>query len=44
MKAEVRMEKSAAMLLLHVTIKGEVTVECDRCLGDLRLPVIIQAT
>ena len=37
MKAEVRMEKSAAMLLLHVTIKGEVTVECDRCLGDLRL-------
>lgn len=39
MKAEVRMEKSAAMLLLHVTIKGEVTVECDRCLGDLRLPV-----
>ncbi len=25
MKAEVRMEKSAAMLLLHVTIKGEVT-------------------
>ena len=39
MKAEVRMEKSAAMLLLHVTIEGEVTVECDRCLGDLRLPV-----
>ena len=29
MKAEVRMEKSAAMLLLHVTIKGEVTVECS---------------
>ena len=25
MKAEVRMEKSAAMLLLHVTIEGEVT-------------------
>lgn len=39
MKAEVRMEKSAAMLLLHVTIEGEVTVECDRCLGDLQLPV-----
>ena len=33
------MDKSAAMLLLEVAIKGEVTVACDRCLGDLRLPV-----
>lgn len=39
LQADVTMDKSAAMLLLEVTIKGEVTVPCDRCLGDLRLPV-----
>ena len=37
--ATVELEKSATMLLLHVLIRGEVAVECDRCLGELRLPV-----
>ena len=35
----VEMEKSATMLLLDFHITGTVIVECDRCLGDLELPV-----
>ncbi len=36
---EVELEKSASMLMLSFVIDGEVTVECDRCLDDLLLPV-----
>ena len=35
----VEMDKSATMLLLDFNIAGTVTVECDRCLGELELPV-----
>lgn len=36
---KVEMDKSASMLVLCVTIIGEVRVECDRCLDELKLPV-----
>lgn len=38
-KVSVNMEKSATMLMLDFSITGTVTVECDRCLEDLALPV-----
>lgn len=37
--AKVVLDKSATMLVLDVTIRGTVTTECDRCLGELSLPV-----
>lgn len=37
--AGVDVNKSASMLQMEVSIRGDVTVECDRCLGDLSLPV-----
>ncbi len=36
---EVDLEKAATMLQLSFRIEGEVTVECDRCLDDLSIPV-----
>lgn len=38
-RAKVRMERTEAQLALDVTITGEVTVPCDRCLEDCRIPV-----
>lgn len=35
----VELLKAASMLTLDVSIRGEVTVECDRCLDDCILPV-----
>lgn len=40
--AKVTMTKGASMLTLDVAISGEVTVECDRCLDELQLPVEIE--
>lgn len=40
--AKVTMTKGANMLTLDVVISGEVKVECDRCLDELRLPVEIE--
>ncbi len=35
----VDLERSGSMLRLDVRMEGEVTVPCDRCLEDCRLPV-----
>ncbi len=32
-------KSGTSSVILDITAKGEVTVECDRCLGDLVLPV-----
>ncbi len=37
--AEVMLDKQSAVMQLSVTIRGTVTVVCDRCLDDLPLPV-----
>lgn len=39
LKASIDMLKSATMLTFDVSIRGEVTVACDRCLEDCILPV-----
>lgn len=39
LQVEVNLDKSATMLLLDISIDGEVTVACDRCLGSVELPV-----
>lgn len=36
---QIDMQKSDTLLLLDITIEGEVTVECDRCLEDLNVPI-----
>ena len=36
---EVGVEKSGRFIGVDCEIDGDVTVTCDRCLGDLRLPV-----
>ena len=40
--AKVTLTKGASVLTLDVVISGEVTVECDRCLDELHLPVEIE--
>lgn len=39
LKIDIDIDKSATILVLDVYIDGTVTVECDRCLGDVELPV-----
>ncbi len=36
---EVDLDKGASAMLLSFVIEGDVTVECDRCLDDLSIPV-----
>ena len=36
---EAKMERMEHMLMFTFTLKGEVTTMCDRCLGDLVVPV-----
>jgi uncharacterized metal-binding protein YceD (DUF177 family) len=36
---DVRIEKSGRYLGVDCEIEGEVTVECDRCLDDLMVPI-----
>ncbi len=38
-EVEVLLRRHATMLRIAVAIRGEVVVECDRCLGDYALPV-----
>ena len=38
----VKAEKSGRFAGLDLSIEGTVVVECDRCLGDLTLPVSVQ--
>lgn len=38
-KVSVQVTKAASMLTLDVQIRGEVVVECDRCLDDCNLPI-----
>lgn len=42
--AVAEVDKSASMLIMDVSIMGEVTTECDRCLGELSLPVDYEGT
>ena len=36
---EVKLEKSERMLMFHFTFSGQVQTQCDRCLGELDVPV-----
>ena len=36
---EVRVEKSGRYLGVECEVEGEVVVECDRCLEDLKMPI-----
>lgn len=36
---EVKLEKSERMLMFHFTFSGQVQTQCDRCLGELEVPV-----
>ena len=38
------MTKQASLLTLDFTMKGDVEVACDRCLGEFRMPVDYQGT
>lgn len=37
--AEVVLKKQSALLILDLSVKGEVTLQCDRCLDDYRQPI-----
>ncbi len=39
LKAEVIMKKSSLLMELTVNLSGAVITVCDRCLGDLELPI-----
>jgi uncharacterized protein len=39
LKATVTLKKSSRMLEFHFSIEGEVGTFCDRCLGNLNIPV-----
>lgn len=36
---DVKLEKKERMMMFYFTYSGEVTTTCDRCLGEMRLPV-----
>jgi uncharacterized metal-binding protein YceD (DUF177 family) len=38
-KIEAKMERLAQMLMFEFSLKGEVTTLCDRCLGEMTVPV-----
>ena len=42
--AGLSLEKQERMIILHFSIKGNVVVQCDRCLEDLDYPVDIDET
>ena len=37
--ASIEMKSSNAETILHIKLEGNVTVECDRCLDDLVIPI-----
>ena len=40
--ASASVEKSGRYLGVDCEVTGEVTVECDRCLGDLKMPIDVE--
>lgn len=42
-KVEIILKKHSSFLEMRINIKGEVVVECDRCLDDLPLPIDFQS-
>lgn len=42
--ARVELEKGSGWMNLNCTVEGDVTVECDRCLDELELPVDFEAS
>ena len=40
--ADVRVEKSGRYIGVDCDVRGEVTVECDRCLDELDMPIDVQ--
>ena len=40
--ADVRVEKSGRYIGVDCDVRGEVTVECDRCLDELEMPVDVE--
>lgn len=39
LQVNLELEKQERMMILNFTIVGEVTVACDRCLDDLKIPL-----
>lgn len=44
LKADVELEKTGLCMRLEMKIEGDVTVECDRCLSELQLPIDVEET
>lgn len=44
LNAGLELEKGSGWMNLHCSITGSVTVECDRCLDNLELPMDFEAT
>lgn len=42
LSVEIWVEKSGRFIGLEMSLEGTVVVECDRCLGELRLPVSVK--
>lgn len=36
---DVKMDKKSQLLMFYFSFEGEITTECDRCLGELKVPV-----
>ena len=41
---QVELEKGSGWMNVHSDIEGTVTMECDRCLDDVQVPVDVQAS
>ncbi len=41
---QVELEKGSGWMNIHSDIEGAVTMECDRCLDDVQVPVDVQAS
>ena len=42
LKAEVELDKQETMLILHFHIKGNIVLDCDKCLAEFEAPMEIQ--
>jgi len=40
--AEVELDKQETMLILHFRIKGNIVLDCDKCLAEFEAPIEIQ--
>src|SRR5690606_4873483 len=43
-KAEVQVDKRSSLMIMSSTIKGYMETQCDRCLANINLPVVSNAT